>query len=173
MENMGNRDRDLMGSAPFADFVAKELVPWVRGRYRISPDPSRAIVCGSSAGGLCAAYCGLRHPDVFGNVLSQSGAFAYAPGSSGRFPTYASETGWLTRQFVKSPKLPLRFYLDVGRFDRNFGDNLLENRRLRDVLEAKGYPVTYAEYDGGHDYLSWQGSLADGVIALLGERAAP
>lgn len=43
---------------------------------------------------------------------------------------------------------------------------VLENRRLHDVLAAKGYPVTYAEYNGGHDLL-WRGPLADGVIALV------
>jgi enterochelin esterase family protein len=30
-------------------------------------------------GGLQAAFVGLKHPEVFGNVLSQSGAFAWKP----------------------------------------------------------------------------------------------
>lgn len=29
--------------------------------------------------------------------------------------------------------------------------------------------VTYSEFDGGHTYSAWRGSLADGLIALLGE----
>jgi enterochelin esterase-like enzyme len=36
------------------------------------------------------------------------------------------------------------------------------------VPRAKGYPVAYAELSGGHDYLYWQGTLADGLIALVG-----
>jgi len=39
---------------------------------------------------------------------------------------------------------------------------------LRDVLLAKGYEVHYDEFYGGHDFLSWRGSLADGLIALMG-----
>jgi enterochelin esterase-like enzyme len=39
-------------------------------------------------------------------------------------------------------------------------------------LQAKGYVVTYAEYNGGHDYLCWRGTLADGITALLGEQRA-
>jgi hypothetical protein len=29
--------------------------------------------------------------------------------------------------------------------------------------------VYYTEYAGGHDYLYWQGSLADGLINLIGK----
>src|SRR5262249_43490359 len=33
------RDRDLRCSAPFGDFLATELVPWVRARYPVTDDP--------------------------------------------------------------------------------------------------------------------------------------
>jgi enterochelin esterase-like enzyme len=167
--NALSRLDELACSPKFADFVAKELVPWVRGHYRVSDDPGRTAICGASLGGLCAAYCGLRHSDVIGNVLSQSGSFLLEPGYVWRLPTYDVESGWLTRQFAKTPRRPLRFYIEVGRFERSYeGDSVLENRRFRDVLEAKGYPVVYSEFDGGHDYCCWRGSLADGLISLLG-----
>jgi enterochelin esterase-like enzyme len=40
----------------------------------------------------------------------------------------------------------------------------------RDVLPAKGYVVQYQQFVGGHDGFSWRGTLADGLIAVLGTR---
>ena len=44
------------------------------------------------------------------------------------------------------------------------GAILESTRHLRDVLRAKGYSVTFAQFTGGHDYLSWRGTFALGHI---------
>jgi enterochelin esterase-like enzyme len=158
------RNRELPCHPPFADFLVRELLPWARARYHVTDDPARTIVGGASYGGLAAAFAGLRHPEVFGNVLSQSGSFWWKPDGD-------EEHEWLTRQFVDSPALPLRFYLDVGLLENTYDDGPSQrcaNRHLRDVLRAKGYPVHYVEYNGGHDYVCWRGTLADGLLALVG-----
>jgi Putative esterase len=161
----------IWGSEPFADFLAKELVPWVRSRYRAGTDPARTVIAGQSNGGLAAAHAALRHADVFGCVLSQSGSFWFNPSvGSSHAPKFDTETGWLTRQFVRSPQRPVRFYVEVGLFEQGATLHMVvENRRFRDVLEAKGYTVTYSEYLGGHDYCCWRGSFADGLVALQGD----
>jgi enterochelin esterase family protein len=158
------RNRELPCHPPFADFLVRELLPWARARYHIADDPSRTIVGGASYGGLAAAFAGLRHPEVFGNILSQSGSFWWKPDGD-------EEHEWLTRQFVVSPALPLRFYLDVGLLENTYDDGPSQrcaNRHMRDVLRAKGYPVHYVEYNGGHEYIWWRGTLADGLLALVG-----
>jgi enterochelin esterase family protein len=33
--------------------------------------------------------------------------------------------------------------------------------------------VHYTEFAGGHDYVWWRGTLADGLMALLGQSAGP
>ena len=91
------------------------------------------------------------------------------PSADDEPPPPNSEPGWLTRQFITSPHLPVRFYLAAGRFEHFFPLSLLaENRRFRDVLEAKGYSVDYHEFSGGHDFICWRSPLVDGLIALAG-----
>jgi len=157
-----SRSLELPPNPDFADFLANELMPWAR-KQGISAPAARTIIGGSSYGGLASAYAALRHPEVFGNVLSQSGSYWWSPA--------AEEDQWLTRQFVAVRKLPVRFFLGAGLFESGRGGQpgILEtNRHLRDVLLAKGYLVTHREVAGGHDYLVWRGTLSDGLLDLIG-----
>jgi enterochelin esterase-like enzyme len=160
----GQRNRDLGGYAPFADFVALELIPWIRKNYRILDGPSHVVLTGSSRGGVASSHCAFLHSDVAGKVLSQSGAYFVRKDDPPPAWPVTEDSGDLILAYRDHAKLPIKFYMEVGRFDSLAG----LNREFRDVLLTKGYPVTYREFDGGHDYLCWRGSLADGLIALLG-----
>lgn len=168
------RDRELVCNSEFSRALVTELLPWAHGLYNFTSDPRNVVVAGSSAGGLAAACTGLWYSDTFGNVLAQSGAFHRSPVSS--IEATDSEPNWMARQFITSPKKELRFYLDAGSAEFNAtggADSILFcTRTVRDVLRAKGYEVHFQEFAGGHDYLSWRGTLADGLIALLGNAAA-
>jgi len=171
------RNKELPPNPAFADFLATELLPWVHAHYTVTSDPKLTTVAGSSYGGIASTYAGLRHSEVFGNVLCQSGSFWWAPDHNA-FPDIdaTTETGWLAKEFIKSPKLPLRFWMDAGVFEvdsRGIGGAILEpSRHMRDVLLAKGYEVHYQQFNSGHDYLNWRGTLADGLIALVGTETA-
>jgi len=163
-----SRNNELPPNPKFADFLNNELITWVRANYNVTKDPSQIVVAGSSYGGIASVYAGLRHPETFGNILCQSGSFWWAA----QKPEPHQEPNYLAKEFIKSPKLPLKFYMDAGSFEVDMdggGGAILEpSRHMRDVLLAKGYEVHYQENVGGHDYLSWRGSLADGLIALVG-----
>lgn len=161
------REPDLSCNESYGRFLAGELVPWVRARYPVIHDPERTIVGGASLGGLAAACAALDHPEVFGSVLSQSGSFWWRPPSDPR-------PEWMRRRIESGPRLPLRFYLDAGRMEvwptRGDGPSLLgSNRRLRNALWSRGYPVIYVEQSGGHSYANWQDALPDALRMLMGE----
>ena len=69
----------------------------------------------------------------------------------------------MAKQYIASPKLPVRFHLDAGTFEvdrQGKGGDILEpTRHLRDVLLAKGYAVHYQQVDSGHDGQNWRERL--------------
>jgi enterochelin esterase family protein len=171
IDNGGGFERreDLANRAQFAAWLGDSLMPWVRQVAPISRDPRRATVCGSSAGGLAAAYVAFKRPDLFGNVLSQSGAFWRGNENADGAPWE-----WLTGQYAAAPHKPIRFFLDVGSTETHgalggAAPSILDaNRRLRDALRSKGYEVLYTEVPGGyHAPESWATRLPAGLAAML------
>ena len=162
-----NRLADLANSRKFADFMANELAPWARSQVKVASDPAQTIVGGYSAGGLAASYVAFHHPEVFGNVLSQSGA--YWRGNEGASQPYE----WLTSQVAANPKKNLRFYVEVGAEEKQLalgsGPVFIEaNRRFRDALLAKKYPVQYLEVPGAHhEPTHWRAQFGPALVALL------
>jgi enterochelin esterase-like enzyme len=169
------RATELPCNPRFADFLATELIPWLRRNYNVTTDPRSVTIGGSSYGGLAATYAAYRHPETFGNVLSQSGSYWWTPPTDSTKPgsfDLDRDPSYVANLFVESPKLPVRFYLDAGSMELDMSGRgrsiLVPNRHLRDVLRAKGYEVFFQEFIGGHDYLSWRETLADGLILLHG-----
>jgi enterochelin esterase family protein len=170
-----DRGRELSCSAEYADFLAQEIVPWARVNYHATDRPEQTIIGGVSLGGLAAACVGLKHPEVFGNVLSQSGSFWWKPDNE-------KDWEWLTRQFAASERLPLRFSFEAGLMENSTGGPpgrpippplLVANRNLRDTLQSKGYSVHYTEFNGNHTLFNWRGTLASHLIALVGIKPEP
>jgi enterochelin esterase family protein len=167
---LATRNVELMCNADFVEFLAKELIPWVRQNYHVTADPNQTAVGGASLGGLTASFTALRHPEIFGNVLSQSGSYWWKP----RPMSEDGEHEWLTKHFITSQRLPVRFYLDVGLMEKypslGYGPSMVHaNRHMRDVLLAKGYDVHYRESNADHEPLNWRGTLSDGLLLLFGK----
>jgi len=153
-----------------AEYVADRLLPQLREELNLTSDPQHVVISGTSWRGLVAAYTAFARPDVAGNVLSLSGSFYWKPENN-------IEYEWLTHRFATEPMSEIRLFLSAGRLEtvvtsKNRGHYMLStNRRLRDVLFARGYHVTYWEFEGDHSALSWQDALARGLEALLGNGA--
>jgi enterochelin esterase family protein len=101
-------------------------------------------------GGLMAFYCGLRMPEIFGNVLSQSGSL---------YQGFVVDT--LINQGIGKQT---RIWMDVGQFEY-----LLNiNRQVHETLVGKGYSVSYQEFNGGHNYTAWRDDLISGLEIMFG-----
>ena len=182
--SLARRAKELPPNPKFVDYIIKELLPWVYKNYNITTNPTQSVVAGASYGGIASAFIAFKHPEIFSNVLSMSGGYFWSPGTEiwlqrvKNFENFnkwwskddEKEGEWLTRQFAQSERLPLKFYLDVGILEQTDPSQLfISNRHFRTVLQAKGYPFHYVEFLGGHDFVCWRGSMADGLIYLIGK----
>ena len=167
--NRATRQLELTGSTRFNRFLTDELLPFLETHLRLSSNPAHAIIGGSSQGGLAGAYAAMHHPNLFGNVLAQGGYFC---GARSGFPTDdPTGYGWLASDVAAIDRLPLRFHLDVGTLDTFHPYNPAANplvavRHLRDVLLARGYPHSYIEFSGGHDFAGWRAVFPDALMFL-------
>jgi len=154
------RASELPSNKSFANFMAKELLPFVKSKININHKANNTILTGSSYGGLASTFVAFTYPEIFGKVLSQSGSFWWSPKDE--------EPEWLTRQIAKNKVKNIKFYLNAGKYETGyFSIDILEsNRHLRTVLNSKNYKVFYEEFLTGHDYYSWKVNLARGLIKL-------
>ncbi|EPP1002606.1 alpha/beta hydrolase-fold protein [Cronobacter dublinensis] len=161
--DFARRSRELPPNRDFADMMALELRPWLRARGIASPG-ARTIVTGSSYGGLAASWVALRYPAAFGNVLSLSGSYWWAPAGE--------PASWLTREYQHAPRLPVRFWLQAGRFETQGPDGGIyrNTEEFAQVLKEKGYAVSFHPWSGGHDYVVWCEAMMQGVRALTQTR---
>ena len=169
VDNSDDRLGDLANHQKFADFIANELLPWAQSNYRVTKEADKTVLLGYSAGGLASTYVAFKYPNLFGNVLSQSGAFWR--GNEGA----SSPSEWLTTQIQSSPTMKVRFYLEVGgneTIKNASGWSMVEtSRHMRDVLKSKGNDVGYLEAPKAvHNPEHWRAQVADGLIYLIGKK---
>lgn len=134
-------------------FLREHVLPLANEHLDLlPPDGGEYGVMGASMGGLMALYTALRAPEIFGKVISQSGAFRMAGND------------FVLTDLVRClPKQDLEIWMDVGRFE-----SLLScNREMRALLEEKGYRPTYREFSGGHNFTAWRDDLARGLETVF------
>lgn len=176
---VGNVDRgeELPCNADFVRMLATELLPWAAAELGIETRRELTVANGVSYGGLASMYAGLTAPETFGLVASQSGSFWWKPNPMDQSPVLGvcDEYQWLPQQAAAWERADIRIWMEAGSLEgrghRDGIPTLLDsNRHMRNVLVAKGYDVSYREYDGGHDYACWCDSQAEALIHLLGDR---
>ncbi|MCG9536554.1 MULTISPECIES: alpha/beta hydrolase-fold protein [Providencia] len=160
--NSARRGDELPPNDAFPKLLADELMPQL-AEMGVQAPASHTIIAGSSYGGLGATWNALQYPEIFGNVISMSGSYWWAPKDK--------DPEWLIREIEMMPTQPIRFFLEAGLFEQrgSWGGIIQNHYRLFDVLKHKGYQVDAIELPSGHDYVSWCETLYEGTNQLASQ----
>ncbi len=154
-----NRTTEYNRDPAYTRFIVEEVVPFIQATYNTDPNPARTGTLGASLGGLIALHLGVTHPETFGLVAGQSGAYSL------------NDDGIIRGLAVQEP-LPLRLHLVVGTYETAVAGNPVEgdllgaNRRLVGTLRDQGYDLRYIEAPAGHSWGLWRDYLGDALIFL-------
>lgn len=161
------------GDGPrFEDYIAEDLIHEVDAKYRVLRSQYGRVIAGLSMGGYGAIKIALKHPDLYAEAGSFSGAFPVAAdvAYADRFPAYRAEilgifgpSGSRTRlendvyglaEAAIVDRVP-PLYIDCGTAD----SLLAANRRLVDILQRRGFRYEYHETPGAHAWDYWNRRL--------------
>ena len=171
-----------------SEFIGRELIEFTRRTFPLSAERDDTLIAGLSMGGYGTLYNSLRYGDVFGHAIALS-----TPVKAIR---YESEHEPEERAFVQTPGFFRALHGDLSKVyetDRNialhaeqiisagkpvtdlyiacgFNDALVpENRELHEQLLDIGFPHTYEEGPGTHEWPFWNEFLRRGLTHSLGE----
>ena len=122
------------------------IVEWVEAHYRAKASRESRAIAGLSMGGFHSLQISKTYPEIFDYV----GLFSAAifRGKEG-VEIYKNLEAGLEKQFAAEPRL---YWIAIGKDDFLYDENV----RYRELLDAKGYPYTYVESDGGHVWRNWR-----------------
>ena len=145
------REYDTMSGA-YAEYIETEVLPLVEKncKLRLTKDPDRRAVMGSSSGGSAALIMAWFRTDLYHRVLTTSGTFV---NQQWPFDPNMPDGAWGFHKTLipETPKKPIRLFMAVGDRD-NYNPNVMRdgmhdwveaNHRMAKVLKAKGYHYQY------------------------------
>jgi enterochelin esterase family protein len=155
------RNETYSAAKRYADALATELVPAL-------PAAQSRVGMGASLGALAALHAHRVHPTLFDGLFLQSGSFfrRELDGYERSFPRFeriARFVGGVRRTREWLDPVPVTMTCGLGE------ENLGNNRSMRDLLAAQGYPVELVEHRDAHNWVSWRDVL-DPHLTLLLER---
>ncbi len=159
-----DRLKEYAGDDRHARFLAEELLPTLESDYPLVGEPEARGLMGASFGGVASLHAAWRHPDTFGNLLLQSGSYAFSDiGRHRRGPVFDPVVRFMN-EFRENPGQPAaKIYMSCGIYE----SLIYENRSLLPRLQAQGIDVRFEEARDAHNWENWRDRLRNGLSWLF------
>ncbi|MEL7004607.1 MAG: alpha/beta hydrolase-fold protein [Bacteroidota bacterium] len=144
------RNNQFLCNPKFVSFFERELIPLIDANYKTSATRDDRAIMGLSFGGLNAAYFGLKANKTIGMFGLQSPALHPCPD--------------IYKEYQGSGKLPIDIFMTTG--EKN--DTEVQSRRLKSILDKKGYSFFYKEVKEEHNWRNWKPLQKDALLYFFG-----
>ena len=147
----------------YAEFVVREVMPFVQREFPVSRGPSNTGIGGSSYGGVAALLTALEAPGKFGRLLIES-------------PSLYVGGGYMLRRARSAERWPGRVYLGVGTAETSRADwneeTVIDVMRLERILREAGLGPRrlkmVIEQGATHSEWAWAARLPVALSFLFG-----
>jgi len=159
-----DRLREYANDPGHARFVTEELAPHLATRFPLIDRPRARSLMGASFGAVAALSTAWRYPGHWGQLLLQSGSFAFTDiGKRNRRGPLFDQVVAFVNEFRSEPRaVSERVFVSCGVYE----SLIYENRSLVPLLDATGMDVRYVEARDGHNWENWRDRLREGLCWL-------
>jgi len=155
---------EYTGDPRHARFLAEELLPALAAEFPLLDDPAARGLLGASLGGVASLHAASLYPDRFGQLLLQSGSFAFSDlGHHQKGPVFDPVVRFVNG-YRKNPfPLAQKIYLSCGIYE----SLIYENRSIVPLLQAQGMQLHFEEARDAHNWENWRDRLRNALTWLF------
>jgi len=162
---------DYIYNDGYVNFFVKEMIVFVEKSFNVRNDKKGRVIIGDSLGGFVSSYIVYKNLDIFGGILSHSGAFPLTKLNNFLYRGKIYKGIPFIRE-IKNVPFDIDWYLVCGRYEKKiagFFDFTNGNIEFYDALKQNPNfkKIDFKLYNEGHSWGLWKNTLADGLIFLL------
>ena len=157
----GDRLVEYANSAAHAEFVTRELLPFLESEFPLATEPSARCLLGSSFGAIASLSTARRYPDMYGSLVLMSGSFVFTsngkPHDGG--PVFDPVVKFVNDYRRHPTKVADRLFVSCGAFE----PLVIRQRPMLETFRSVGMEVRYVEANDGHTWVNWRDRLCEAL----------
>lgn len=164
MTQSPERLTEYTGDERHARFLSEDLLPALADKFPLLDDSAARGLVGASLGGVAVLHAAARFPLLFGQLLLQSGSFAFSDlGHHKKGPVFDPVVRFVNAYRRNPFAVADKIYMSCGVYE----SLIYENRSLVPLLQAQGMQVNYEEARDAHNWENWRDRLRQGLTWLF------
>ena len=155
---------EYTGDERHARFLSEDLLSAVSAKFPLLDDSYARGLVGASLGGVAALHAASRYPRLFGQLLLQSGSFAFSDlGRHKKGPVFDPVVQFVNEYRNHPFAIAEKIYMSCGIYE----SLIYENRSLVPLLQNQGMLIFFEEARDAHNWENWRDRLRQGLTWLF------